>query len=215
MKIEPRESLFHALQGDLHRRQDRKRKALNAYEEAVSANPGLFYGWMRRGQARYNLDDRQGAREDLEKSLELLPTAQAHYILGKLDLEDNRRVSAMKHFRVAAQSSSELGVQAEREILAMELPERAASYVEIRPAVNNNGELWVQVANRTRTPLQDIEYRYAWIDDSGRTQQGSGRVDGMLEGGKAAQQRIPGSINNPADLSRRVQVEVTSATAAN
>ena len=213
-KIEPRESLFHALQGDIHARQNRKRRALGAYEEAVSANPNLFYGWMRRGQARYELKDKSGAREDLERSLELLPTAQAHYILGKLDLEENKRVAAMEHFRVAAQSNSELGVQAEREILAMELPQRAASYVEIRPAVNNNGDLWIQVGNRTRTPLTNIEYRYAWIDDQGRTQQGSGRVDGILEGGKAAQQQLNARINNPDDLGRRVRVEITSAMTA-
>ena len=169
---------------------------------------------MRRGQARYELNDKSGAREDLEHSLELLPTAQAHYILGKLDLEENKRVAAMEHFRVAAQSNSELGVKAEGEILSMDLPERAASYVEIRPAVNNNGDLWVQIGNRTRTPLTNIEYRYAWIDDSGRTQQGTGRVDGILEGGKAAQQQLNARINNPDDMSRRVQVQITSAVAA-
>jgi len=212
-RIEPRESLFHALQGDIHARQDRQRRALGSYEEAVSANPNLFYGWMRRGQARYELNDKRGAREDLERSLELLPTVQAQYILGKLDLEANKLVAAVEHFRVAAQSDSELGVKAEGEILDMELPGRAASYVEIRPTVNNNGELWVQVGNRTRTPLTNIEYRYAWIDDSGRTRQGSGRIDGILEGGKAAQQQINGRINNPNDLGRRVQVEITSATA--
>ena len=212
MKIEPRESLFHALQGDIHMAGDYRRKAMNSYDRAVTANSGLFYGWMRRGQTRYELDDKSGAREDLEHSLTLLPTAQAHYTLGKLDMEENRRVSAMDHFRVAAQSGSELGVAAEREILLLDLPERAASYVEIRPAANNSGELYVQVGNRTRSPLGNIEYRYAWIDDSGRTQQGSGAFSGVIEGGKWAQTPLRVRINSPADLNQRVRVEVTGAT---
>jgi predicted Zn-dependent protease len=211
LKIEPRESLFHALQGDIHAGQEHLQQALKSYNEAVSANPELFYGWMRRGQTRYELEDRIRAREDLERSLELLPTAQAHYILGKLDLEDNHRVSAMEHFRVAAQSNSELGVKAEKEILALDLPGRAASYVEIQPAVNNNGDLWIQVGNRTRTPLRNIEYRYAWIDDSGRTHQGSGSITGVLEGGKRAQTQLQARINNPSDLDRRVRAEITGA----
>jgi len=211
MQIEPRESLFHALQGDIYSHQDQLRRALTSYDEAVSANPNLFYGWMRRGQARFNLDDNSGAREDLEHSLELLPTAQAHYILGQLDLQENRRVAAMDHFRVAAQSNSELGVKAEQEILSMDLPGRAASYVEVKPAVNNNGEMFIQVGNLTRSSLNNIEYRFAWIDDSGRTRQGNGRFDGVIEGGKWAQQQLNARINNPADLNRRLQIEITGA----
>jgi hypothetical protein len=67
----------------------------------------------------------------------------------------------MEHFRVAAQSNSASGENAEREILGLELPQRAASYVTAQVAVNADGEVWLQVGNQTRTPLRNIEYRYA------------------------------------------------------
>lgn len=215
LRIEPRESLFHALQGDIHAGQDNYRRALGAYEDAVAANPNLFYGWLRRGQAHHELGNDTQARRDLEKSLELLPTAQAHYILGQLDLDANRRVAALEHFRAAAQSNSRTGLNAEREILKANLPERVGSYVAAQVVSNARGELFIQVGNQTRTPLHDIEYRYAWIDDRGQTRQGSGRFDGTLEGGKWAQQPLNARIGDPAAVSRRARAEITGAQVAN
>lgn len=212
--IEPRESLFHALQGDIHSARERPESARKSYNEAVAANPGMFYGWLRRGQAYHAAGDDSRARTDLERSLELMPTAQAHYILGKLDLEANRRVAALEHLRVAAQSNSQTGVKAEREILVQDLPERAASYVAAKPVANAAGEVWIQVGNQARNSLYDIEYSYAWIDDAGQTRQGSGVFDGTLEGGKWAQAPIEARIGNPAELSRRVRVEITAAKVA-
>ncbi len=209
--IEPRESLFHALQGDIYAADDRYRDALKSYDEAVAANGGLFYGWLRRGRAHLKLGDNAKARADLEHSLELLPTAQAHYALGQLDLAEDRRVAAMKHFRQAAQSNTETGHKAEREILAMDLPQRAASYVAAQVVTNAQGELWIQVGNQTRTPLHHIEYRYAWIDDAGQTRQGTGQIEGVLEGGKWAQAPLDARISDPDSVSRRARAEIVSA----
>lgn len=214
LAIEPRESLFHALQGDIHGARERPESARKSYNEAVAANPGLYYGWLRRGQAFYAAGDDTRARTDLERSLELMPTAQAHYILGKLDLEANRRVAALEHLGVAARSNSQAGLKAEREILVQDLPERAASYVAAKPVANAAGEVWIQVGNQARTSLYDIEYSYAWIDDAGQTRQGSGVFDGTLEGGKWAQAPLQVRIGNPAELSRRVRVEITAAKVA-
>ena len=214
MRIEPRESLFHALQGDIYANQDDYAKSIKPYDEAVAANPNLFYGWLRRGQAHHALGQNKQAREDLNRSLELLPTAQAHYLLGQLDLAQNRRVAAMEHFREAAQSNTRVGVEAEEAVLALELPQRAASYIATKVIANANGELWIQLGNQTRASLRDIEYSYAWIDDSGQTRQGSGRLEGILEGGKWAQEPLNARINDPADVSRRAKAEATGAKVA-
>jgi len=214
-RIEPRESLFHALQGDIYAGQGDYGKSLKPYDEAVEANPNLFYGWLRRGEAHHALRQDDLARADLKKSLELLPTAQAHYLLGQLDLAQNRRVAALEHFREAAQSNSRTGAEAEAEILQLELPQRAASFVATRVVANPNGELWIQVGNQTRTPLRNIDYSYAWIDDSGQTHQGTGRFEGTLEGGKWAQQSLDARISNPADVDRRARAEATGAQVTN
>lgn len=212
--IEPRESLFHALQGDIHAADQNYERAMKSYDEAVAANTNLFYGWLRRGQTHYELGQEEEARHDLERSLELLPTAQAHYVLGKLDLEANRRVAALEHFREAAQSNTETGLAAEGEILQLDLPRRAASYVAAQVVANAAGELWLQIGNQTRTALKGIEYNYAWIDDAGQTRQGTGRFEGVLEGGKWAQEPLEARINDPASVSRRARVEITGASLA-
>lgn len=211
MKIEPRESLFLAMQGDIHAEKDKTRKALQSYDAAVAANDGFFYGWLRRGLANYELGNESAARRDLEHSVELMPTAQAHHALGQLDLKDNRRASAMDHFRIAAQSQSPVGALAERDILELELPEQAARYVAAQLAVNSKGEVWVQIGNQTRTPLDNIRYDYAWIDDSGQTRRGSGEMRGIIEGGKWAQEELNVRISGAGDINRRVQVQITSA----
>jgi predicted Zn-dependent protease len=210
-RIEPRESLFHALQGDIYAGQGDFDKSLKPYDEAVEANPNLFYGWLRRGQAHHELGQGKQARDDLNRSLQLLPTAQAHYLLGQIDLAQNRRVAALEHFREAAQSNSRIGARAEEEILELDLPQRAASYIATRVVANANGELWIQVGNQTRTPLRNITYNYAWIDDSGQTHQGTGRFEGTLEGGKWAQQQLNARIGDPADVDRRARAEATGA----
>lgn len=214
LSIEPRESLFHDLQGDIHAMREDYRPALAAYDRAVAANDRFFYGWLRRGQVHYKLDEPQAARRDLERSLELMPTSEAHYLLGKIDLAENRRQSAAEHFKAAVQSESRSGLNAERELLRMDLPGGASSYVEVRAVASATGEVWIQVGNQTRTPLRNIVYRYVWIDEQGRTRQGEGVFDGVLEGGRAAQQLLDARLDNPAELDRRVRVEITAATVA-
>ncbi len=85
LSIEPRESLFHDLQGDIYALKDQNKRALTSYTKAVNANPGFFYGYLREGQMQYLLDKPAPARSSLNKSLELMPTAEAHYLLGMLD----------------------------------------------------------------------------------------------------------------------------------
>jgi predicted Zn-dependent protease len=118
--IEPREALFKALQGDIYRKEDRNNQALKAYDSAIKANPGLFYGYLRKGQLEYEQGRFEAARNPLEKSLGLLPTAEAHYLLGMIDKRAGRRDQAINHFQIAAQSQSNSGKRAQGELERME-----------------------------------------------------------------------------------------------
>ena len=62
MAIEPRESLFHSLQGDIYALDKQPELALASYEKAVRANPGFFYGYLRSGQMKYKLGQADRAR---------------------------------------------------------------------------------------------------------------------------------------------------------
>lgn len=214
LEIEPRESLFLALQGDLYALDGDRERALGAYEEAVAANPGYFYGHLRTGQMNYRTDRPGRARAGLQASLELMPTAEAHYLLGILDRREGQIDSAMQHFRAAAQSDSETGLLAARELLILDLPENPSRYVALRLALDPENQVWVQLGNATPFALSNIEVRFAWLDDQGTPREGRRSFAGPLPAGQQAQLSLGVRLSRPAELAQRVQAGVTAARLA-
>ncbi|MDT8320086.1 MAG: M48 family metalloprotease [Xanthomonadales bacterium] len=214
MAIEPRESLFHALQGDLYAKEDRKRQALAAYEQTVARNPGLFYGHLRKGQMEYELNRPAAAKRSLDRSLELLPTGEAHYLLGLMDKQQGRVPSALEHFEVAAQSESETGRKARREMALLDLAGNPSRYIEVQAAVDRSNAVWAVVSNHTAVAVRDIRLRHAWLDEQGRSREGSVVLEGPLAAGARQQVPLDVTLENAEELSRRVRVEVTAARVA-
>jgi predicted Zn-dependent protease len=214
LSIEPRESLFHDLQGDIHALNEHRKRALASYGKAVHANPDFFYGYLRSGQMQYKLNEPKTARSNLDKSLELMPTAEAHYILGMLDKNQGNVSSAVEHFKLAAQSESETSQNATRELVLLDLRNNPSKYIGSRAAVDPENQVWVQFGNLTQVPMKNIEISYAWLDPQGQTHEGRKTYPGPLAGGKQDQLRLGFKLVNASELSRRVRVRVTSATVA-
>jgi predicted Zn-dependent protease len=211
LSLEPRESLFHALQGDIHALNDKPKTAIKSYSRAIEANENLFYGFLRRGQLTYKLEQGEAARPDLEHSLELMPTAEAHFLLGMLDKQAKQIESALQHFLAAAQSDSEAGQRATVEYVRLDAPQNPARYIGTRVAVDDANAVWAVIGNLTPVPLSDIEVSYAWLDDQGQTRQGRVAYPGPLAGG--AQDKLPLNIRlaDVRDLNQRVRVEIIAA----
>jgi predicted Zn-dependent protease len=214
LAIEPRESLFHDLQGDIHALNEKPERALASYRKAVHANPGFFYGYLRSGQMQYKLDEPEAARSNLDKSLELMPTAEAHYLLGMLDKNQGKLNSAVEHFKLAAQSESETSQSATRELVLLDLQSNPSKYIGSRAVLDPENQVWVQFGNLTGVPLKNIEFSYAWLDQQGQTHEGRKTYRGPLAGGQQAQLKLGIKLDNASELSRRVRVQVTSATVA-
>jgi predicted Zn-dependent protease len=215
LALEPRESLFHALQGDIHALNGKPEIALEAYSKAIDANQDLFYGFLRRGQVAFKLERGEAARSDLEHSLELMPTAEAHLLLGMLDKQANQRESALQHFLAAAQSDSEAGQIATIEYVRLDAPQNPARYVGTRAAVDDASNVWVVIGNLTPVPLQDIEISYGWLDSQEQTRYGKLAYPGPLAGGEQDKLRLDIKLADPRELNQRVRVEITAARAAN
>jgi predicted Zn-dependent protease len=214
MAIEPRESLFQALQGDIHALNQKPDRAIAFYHKAIDSNPGFFYAWLRKGQMEFKLDEFASARSDLSNSLELMPTAEAHYLLGMMDKNAGRMNEAMAHFKAAAQSQSESGQQANRELVLMDLARNPSRYIASHAVLDKNNTVWVQLGNQTSVPMKNIEISYAWLDAQGQTRQGKKSYRGPLGSGQQDQLKLGISLGDPGELSRRVRVEVSAATVA-
>ena len=211
LAMEPRESLFHALQGDIYRQQAQLTRALASYEKAVLANENLFYGHLRTGQVEYSQKKYAAARNSLGRSIELLPTADAYYFLGMIEKQDGNREAAVAHFQQAAQSSSEAGKNAQRELVLLDLGQNPSAYISARPALDRSNRLWVQLGNQTSVPMKNIRVNITWLDDSGETRHDQQVIRGPLKGGEQTQADLGIEISGVQQLSNRVRLEVTAA----
>jgi predicted Zn-dependent protease len=212
LAIEPRESLFHDLQGDIHALNKHSDRALASYQKAIRANPGFFYGYLRSGQMHYRLEQATAARSDLDRSLELMPTAEAHYLLGMLDSDQGNMKLALEHFELAARSESESGHNAIRQLVLLDLQNNPSKYVGSRATLDQQNQVWVQFGNLTRVAMKNIEISYAWLDEQGQTRQGKTSYPGPLAAGQQDQIKLGFAVADASELSRRVRVEVSGAS---
>lgn len=117
--MESGEAIFHALEGDALASQGQYRDAESAYTRALDRDATWFYHHLRRGMVRDELNNLSGARQDLTRSIEMAPTAQGHFYLGNVERKDGNRNRAVEHYRVAAQSDSEIGRAARQALQEM------------------------------------------------------------------------------------------------
>jgi len=212
LAIEPREALFHLVRGETYALDKNDRRARSAYGEALKLNPGFFLGHLRMGQLEYRANRADSARGSLERSLALLPTAEAHYLMGMLSNRSGDRQAALRHFRAAAGSDSDAGRKAGAEIARIELPANTAQYVPSRAVLDRSLGVWAQFQNRSALTLRDIEISYAWVDDRGQARQSRARYAGPLGPGEQGQLSLGFRLDDPQSLDRRVRVTVNTAT---
>ncbi len=158
LEIEPRESRFHTLLGDILSSQGRRREALAAYNRAVRLDPGYFRNYYQRGRLWMKQGDMPQARQDLEKSLALLPTADGSYALGRLLIRQGERRRAVKLFRTAAKSHSPAGRAALRALHIYDLPDHPDRYLDTR-LEENQGRFRVIISNPASVALTGLRVR--------------------------------------------------------
>ena len=106
------EATFHALRGDALATMGEMEQAEHAYSSALENDDSWFYHHLRRGMVREGLGRMDDARGDLRTSLDLLPTADAHYYLGNVERSAGNRDAAIQHYRAASQADDETGRRA-------------------------------------------------------------------------------------------------------
>lgn len=82
--LEPREALFYGLSARAHAAMNNKNAALQAWSQAIDRNGEWFLFHLERGLLHEEAGRRAAARNDLQRSFELLPTQAAKDALDRI-----------------------------------------------------------------------------------------------------------------------------------
>lgn len=107
-----KEAIFWNLKGKALMGQKQLKQAIEAFSEAINRNPNYFEFYLKRAECKKMLGDAWGSAQDAEKSNKLLPTGEAHELLGKLWLQSGNKRRAIYHFQVASHAQSAAGKRA-------------------------------------------------------------------------------------------------------
>ena len=120
VKIEPKEGHLHNLEGKCMKLQKDYSDALMHFNKAIDCNDNYFDFYLQRGLLYQQMGRLGEAERDLDKSNRLLPSAEAHTALGFISLNQNRRLEAIEHFRMASEARGEAGNTARRMLLQLQ-----------------------------------------------------------------------------------------------
>ena len=185
----PDEAHFHALRGDVRLMNEQYDMAVTNYNRAIGRRDDFFYYYLQRGIAQHELKRDDAARADLERSLEYLPTAPAHLVLGDIKAEQGAIDEAIDHYKVVAKSGGDIGQAAYERLVYLDLSNQPASYVASACGADANGQLSIQVRNDTPVAVTDVLVEIRYVDVTGAQQQRTQSFSGALEPGKVVTAR--------------------------
>ncbi|MCP5145749.1 MAG: M48 family metalloprotease [Gammaproteobacteria bacterium] len=212
IRLQPREGHFHSLLGDIEASQKNRDAAVRRYTDAIARNDQFFYYYLRRGLLNEELNRDTQARQDLERSIELFPTANAYNALGDLSLAARDVDSAKKYYSTAAGSDSPAGLAARESLLDLDFPANPGQYLQLRQRVNADGSIDVQIANPTGRDVTGLTVGVNYIDASGKARTTRQDLKGTLSAGQSTVVKLAVAVD-PAQANR-VATAITAAQLA-
>ncbi|HHJ19222.1 MAG TPA: peptidase M48 [Gammaproteobacteria bacterium] len=178
---EPREGHFYALLGDIALKRDRSQTAKRYYDQAIQRNHNFFYYYLQRGLAEKRLGQTPQSKQDLEKSVTLLPTADAYNTLGNIALQQGQRQQAKTYYaKAAADKKGTAGKSAFNALVELDLPDNPSKYVHVRAGKGKNGQLIVEVNNRAPRTVGGLVLALQVTDTKGRRKLLKRKLEGTL-----------------------------------
>jgi predicted Zn-dependent protease len=185
VRLVPREAQFHQLLGEIAVVEKRNQEALPHFQRAQQYNPGYFGSWLGGGVAQYRAGNKSQARQWLQRSYDLLPTAPAALYLGNITRDAGDVEGALKYYQAAASSESAIGKEAAREAMLLDLPRNPGNYVAAQVARDGQGRPVMVVQNRAPVAVGSIVVTPVQINSAGQivTQGRAVNVRGPLASG--------------------------------
>ena len=212
ISIEPREAHFHSLLGDLDNEQGNFSSARRNYSKAIGLNEEFFYYHLQLGLVSEKVKDFSTARRSLTRSLELLPTANAHNALGNIARATGQRQEAVAQYAKAAGHNSPAGQQALGSLVDLDLATNPGKYVVARQQVGSDGVLRIQLHNKTPRNIRNVALRIVYPDSNGQMRDITKTVSGVLAAGKSETLEV---VRVDPRLAKNVKTGVVRAAIAN
>ncbi len=181
LRLEPREAQFHALLGDALFQKKRYRAALPYYERAIERQDAFFHYYVQRGMTHRELGNQRAAQADLERSVQLLPTATASNELGQMALAAGNEERALNYFQVAASSKSPSGQQAAKSLVFLDLPRNPHKYLKTQLRLDSRGYILAQVTNTTAVAVRNLRLVVLYPDAQGRSRRSAHSIRQVLK----------------------------------
>jgi predicted Zn-dependent protease len=185
-RMVPNEAQFQQLLGDIAVSEKRDQEALAYFQKAQQLNPDFYGSWLGGGVAQYRLNNKTVARQWLQRSYELLPTAPAALYLGNISRDAGNADSALQFYQAAASDQNSFGLEATREAVLIDLPRNPGNYVATALRAGTNGRPVLLVQNRAPVAIGSIAVTPALVDAAGKVTQYARTVNirGPLEPGQ-------------------------------
>jgi predicted Zn-dependent protease len=180
IELFPEEGHFYALRGDIRSVDGKYDMATKNYDSAIRRRDDYFYYYLRRGMAEKELGDLDGAKADLERTVEMLPTGPAHFVLGDIEAERGNSRQAMEHYSIVAQSGGEIGEAATQRLQRLKLPEAPGEVIPRRCDADSAGNLVVSLKNTTPWAIEGVQVEIRYTDAGGRAQSVRQAVPGRI-----------------------------------
>jgi predicted Zn-dependent protease len=182
----PEEAHFYALRGDARIVKKQYDMALANFNSAISRRDNFFYYYLQRGLIQEKLGKDALAEADLNTSISMLPTAPAHYALGKIAARRGDRATALEHYRLVAGGQGEVAQAASVDLVKLDLADNPGNYVLKRCDPDGSGKLIVSVKNDTPLTIAGVTIAVSYLDNTGIRRQLNRSIAGLLGPGKVA-----------------------------
>jgi len=214
ISMEPRESHFHALRGDIEIQRKNYPAARSHFDQAIQLNQNFFYNHLQRGLINNETGNIAQAKQDLQNSIQLLPSMPAYYYLGNIAKQERDYNTAKKFYAQVAQSAgnSEIGQAAYGSLVELDLQDNPQNYIQVRTGISN-GQLMAEITNTTPRDVSGLQLLMQYTDANGQIQQGNKSLQGVL--GASSKQVVSLGIQNPTEqMVRSFKAQVVRAQLA-
>ena len=160
IQIEPAEARFYGLKGDIYLAQKKYPEADREFSKALQLDDTYYEYYLGRGLSKSKRGMVQEARDDLNRSTELLPTSVAANELGEISLALGDRVTAKNYFQSAMVAGGPVGSNAEHNFLKLDVADSPAKYLRIQAQLSESRELVAILANDSPAKMSDVAIEF-------------------------------------------------------